>query len=326
MKSYTLLTTQRALIVIFVCALALALIPAITNAAPAAQTNQLIYIVRHGDTLFSIAQHFRITVPALMTANNLTTDYIYVGQRLVIPTTPMPTVTPPPDFTCKYTVVSKDTIYSIGYRYNKTPWYLLMQANFLYAPYIRVGQILNVPCITPEPAPFPTYTVATSDTLYSLAVRYETSVYAIALVNRIPNVNLIFVGQNLIIPYTGTVKYPPTLIPGPLTPTPTLIPGQPTLTPTPTTTTGAPAVIIMQNVRFLPNTYTVRVGELVTWRNQDTLAHTVTSGTPGNLTGFFRSQQLAPGDVFTYTFTTPGTYPYFCEIHGAQMTGTITVQ
>lgn len=326
MKSYTLLTTQRALIVIFVCALALALIPAITNAAPAPQTNQLIYVVRHGDTLFSIAQHFRITVPALMTANNLTTDYIYVGQRLVIPTTPMPTVTPPPNFTCKYTVLSKDTIYSIGYRYNKTPWYLLMQANYLYTPYIRVGQTLNVPCITPVPAPFPSHTVVASDTLYSLAVKFETSIYAIALVNRIPNVNLIYVGQNLIMPYTGTVKYP-TRIPTVVGPTATpLPPGAPTLTPTPTTTTGAPVVIIMQNVKYLPPTQTVKVGEVVTWKNQDTIAHTVTSGTPGNLTGFFRSQQLAPGGVFTYTFTTPGTYPYFCEIHGAQMTGTITVQ
>jgi len=35
---------------------------------------------------------------------------------------------------------------------------------------------------------------------------------------------------------------------------------------------------------------------------------------------------LTPQQTFSFTFTVPGSYPYFCEIHGAQMTGTITVQ
>jgi plastocyanin len=163
--------------------------------------------------------------------------------------------------------------------------------------------------------------------LFRIAVKYETSIYAIALVNGIHNPHFVYAGQTLVVPYTGTVKYPviPTITPTG-TPGATITPGGPTLTPTPTaTTTAAPAVVIMQNIAFLPNQVTIQRGASVRWENRDSVAHTVTSGAPGNLTGFFRTN-LAPGQVFTYTFSTPGTFPYFCEVYGAQMAGTVTVQ
>ncbi|MBI5303339.1 MAG: LysM peptidoglycan-binding domain-containing protein [Chloroflexi bacterium] len=323
---------SRVLFLIALVALALAFVPALITAAPSEQQpgsgGQYIYIVQPHDTLYSISRRFNTTVPALMTANNLLSEYIYVGQRLIIPTVPVTPPAPPPDFACKYTVAAKDTVFSIAYRY-QVKWYQLMQANYLYSPLIFVGQTLNVPCRTPQPAPFPIYTVVAGDNLFRIAVKYETSIYAIALVNGIHNPHLIYVGQNLVVPYTGTVKYPPipTITPTgtPGTPTPTITPGGPTLTPTPTTTTGAPAVVIMQNIAFLPPLVTIQRGASVRWENRDSVAHTVTSGTPGNLTGFFRAN-LSPGQVFTYTFGTPGTYPYFCEIHGAQMTASVTVQ
>lgn len=65
----------------------------------------------------------------------------------------------------------------------------------------------------------------------------------------------------------------------------------------------------------------VAAGTTVTWTNQDSEAHTVTSrGTESPL----HSAALSPGQTYSYTFTTPGTYTYMCTIHPF-MTATVTV-
>ena len=66
----------------------------------------------------------------------------------------------------------------------------------------------------------------------------------------------------------------------------------------------------------------VKVGTKVTWTNEDTDAHTVTSL---NSVGPLSSQALNTGQSYTYTFTKPGTYKYFCSIH-PHMVGTIVVK
>ncbi len=346
MKTTSLLTTKRALTVLAVIILLAAVIPPTIVAAPPAQGGTVIYYVHFGDTLFSISRYYGTTVPAIMAANGLTSEYIYAGQRLIIPLggsyiTPGPSVTPGPSptpgggFTCQYTVQYRDTLYSIAYRY-KTTAYALMQANYLYIPYIRVGQILNVPCVTPTPAPFPTYTVQPGDNLFRIAIRNSTTIYALAVVNGIYNPNLIYAGQTLVIAYPGSYVWPtgiPTVTPG--TPT-TPAPGVSTSTPTATATTptgggggnvcSGACSVVMRNLAYEPQTLTVTRGTTVTWLNIDTVNHTVTSGTPGNPNGIFRSQQLGGNQTFSFKFDNAGTYPYFCEIHGAQMTGTIIVQ
>ncbi len=303
------------------------LLPLDTAAAPP-KDGPSYYYVQYGDTLFSISRRYGITVPALMAANGLTSDYIYAGQRLIIPLgTPQP---PPAGFTCQYTVQRRDTVYSIAYRY-KVPWYSVMQANYLYTPYIYAGMLLNVPCVTPAPSPFPIYTVQTGDNLFRIAIRYETSIYAIALVNGIFNPNLIFVGQNLVVPYSGTVKYPtnipppptPTFTPTPITTTTVTTTSTPTATPTMTST--ASAVVVMTNLTYIPNSLTIYLGTTVLWQNTESATHTVSSGVPGALDYRFRSGPLGYQQTFTYTFATAGTYPYFSELDQG-MTGTITVQ
>ena len=78
---------------------------------------------------------------------------------------------------------------------------------------------------------------------------------------------------------------------------------------------------------FDPGSLTVAVGRTVVWRHQGSNQHTVTSGTPTTNPGaVFESGVLTNGGGFQFTFTTPGTYPYFCRVHGVAMTGTITVQ
>ena len=77
---------------------------------------------------------------------------------------------------------------------------------------------------------------------------------------------------------------------------------------------------------FDPSTLTVSPGDTVTWKNMDTVSHTVTSGNPtDNQTGtVFDSGLVKPGDTFTFTFKDAGTYHYFCQVH-PWMTGMVVV-
>ena len=72
---------------------------------------------------------------------------------------------------------------------------------------------------------------------------------------------------------------------------------------------------------FKPSTLTVPVGAAVEWHNQDGVQHSVTSDTQG----LFNSGVLNPGKKFVFTFSTPGSYDYHCNIHPG-MQGTIIVK
>jgi plastocyanin len=77
--------------------------------------------------------------------------------------------------------------------------------------------------------------------------------------------------------------------------------------------------IDINNYMFAPNKITVTQGTKVTWVNHDEVPHTIASKDKK-----FRSPALDTDDTFSYTFTTPGTYEYFCTLH-PQMVATITV-
>jgi len=76
----------------------------------------------------------------------------------------------------------------------------------------------------------------------------------------------------------------------------------------------------IDNFTFAPQQITVKAGTTVIWTNGDDIPHTVTSKT-----GVFKSKALDTGDSFSFTFTTPGTFPYFCALH-PHMTGSIVVE
>jgi plastocyanin len=72
---------------------------------------------------------------------------------------------------------------------------------------------------------------------------------------------------------------------------------------------------------------TITVGDQVTWNNTSSVPHTSTSGSNCTSNGVWDSGTLNPGATFSRTFTSAGTFPYYCAFHCAQgMTGTITVQ
>ena len=87
------------------------------------------------------------------------------------------------------------------------------------------------------------------------------------------------------------------------------------------TTAAAPAqAITIDNFMFSPMTLTVPVGTTVTWTNKDDIPHTVV-----NTDQKFKSKALDTDDSFSYTFTQPGTYEYFCSMH-PKMTAKIVVE
>jgi len=80
------------------------------------------------------------------------------------------------------------------------------------------------------------------------------------------------------------------------------------------------AEIRVDNFTFGPQTLTVPVNSMVTWLNRDDIPHVIVSDD-----GLFKSKALDTGDQYSFTFTKPGTYPYFCGIH-PKMVGKIVVQ
>ena len=84
--------------------------------------------------------------------------------------------------------------------------------------------------------------------------------------------------------------------------------------------TGGNAVAI-DNFTFEPQTLTVPTGTTVTWTNHDDVPHTVTSDDKTT----FASKGLDTDDTYSFQFTKPGTYAYFCSIHPV-MTATVIVK
>jgi len=76
----------------------------------------------------------------------------------------------------------------------------------------------------------------------------------------------------------------------------------------------------IDNFSFGPATLTVAAGTTVTCTNRDDIPHTVVSDDK-----VFKSKVLDTDEKFSYTFTKPGTYGYFCSIH-PKMTGKVVVQ
>jgi len=97
-------------------------------------------------------------------------------------------------------------------------------------------------------------------------------------------------------------------------------------------------IIMIQNYAYNPAQLTITAGTTVTWINQDSIGHTVTEGNPDSPKSasqrLFDSSHgtdganvitIPPGKSYSFTFTTPGEYDYYCIPHPF-MRGHITVQ
>lgn len=81
-----------------------------------------------------------------------------------------------------------------------------------------------------------------------------------------------------------------------------------------------PVPVKIDNFSFGPSTVTIPAGSTITWTNQDDVPHVVVSDD----NKLFKSQALDTNDRFSFTFTKPGTYNYYCAIH-PRMTATVVV-
>jgi LysM repeat protein/Tol biopolymer transport system component len=183
------------------------LVPAGALAAPEA-SGETVHVVQWGETLSLIASRYGVTVEAILVANGLADpNFIYVGQRLVIPTPGSP------GEGGRHTVAPGETLTSIAFRYGTTVAALAAANGLSETDLIYVGQVLSVPGgVSPGPVPISGgcanyHTVQWGDTLSGIAWRYQTTANALMQANDLYS-DLIYQGQRLCVP-PGGVALPP---------------------------------------------------------------------------------------------------------------------
>lgn len=158
------------------------------SASPSSGT---YYIVKKGDTLYSIASKNGLTVNELKSLNDLTSDTLTIGQSLLIDKAPSPST----DITT-YTVKKGDSLYKIAKQYNTTVSNL-MTINNLKSSNLSIGQKLKVP-VSSTTTSQNIYTVKSGDTLYSIARANNTTVSDLIAKNNL-STSTLSVGQKLLI-------------------------------------------------------------------------------------------------------------------------------
>lgn len=152
-----------------------------------------IYIVKKGDSLYSIANKYNTTVDELKRINNLTSNILSIGQVLKLPSDKASNVEKEEN-TISYTVQKGDSLYSIARKYDTTID-RIKDLNNLTTNLLSIGQVLLIPTDTNLET---TYTVKKGDSLYSIAKKYNTTVDRLKQLNNLTS-NLLSIGQILIV-------------------------------------------------------------------------------------------------------------------------------
>ncbi|OIK60963.1 peptidoglycan-binding protein [Oenococcus oeni] len=185
----------------------------VSSSSSSTSSSSKSYTVASGDTLTSIAKAYGTTVSAIATANNISNpDYIYVGEVLTIgsstSTSTSSTSSSSTSSSSKsYTVASEDTLTSIAKAYGTTVSAIATANNISNPDYIYVGEVLTIGSSTSTStsstsssstsSSSKSYTVASGDTLTSIAKAYGVSISTLAKLNNISNTNLIYAGTTL---------------------------------------------------------------------------------------------------------------------------------
>ena len=154
--------------------------------------NDDIYIVKKGDTLYSISKKLNISIDTLKALNKLNTNEIYVGQQLILSNDKN---TEEYDV---YTVKKGDSLWSISQKYNISVKELI-ELNNLNNLTLQINQKLKVPktiIIEPEENDTEIYIVEKNDTLWSISRKFNISVNELKELNNLTN-NLLSIGQEL---------------------------------------------------------------------------------------------------------------------------------
>lgn len=164
--------------------------------------NDNYYIVKSGDSLWSIGKKFGLSVNQLKDLNNLSYDNLSVGQKLLIKDT-----SSSDDVGVYYTVSNGDTLYGIAKKYDLSVDEL-KKINNLITNDLSVGQKLLVGGMEEvlENSEYDTYIVKSGDNLYSIARKYGTTVDNLKFINRLSS-NLLSVGQSILVPKSSLKVY-----------------------------------------------------------------------------------------------------------------------
>lgn len=153
----------------------------------------MTHTVQAGETLYSIARRYNLSVEALQALNHLSNDSLRIGQVLYISTSLKPQ---------KHTVQAGESLYAIARKYGLNVGQL-KQMNRLASYNLRIGQELivadgtNSPASSPPPNPKQqVHIVKVGDTLYTIAKKYKLSVEELMKFNHLRSSNL-YVGQKL---------------------------------------------------------------------------------------------------------------------------------
>ncbi len=154
------------------------------------------YTVQSGDSLYSIAKKYNVTVDQIKEKNNLTSNLLSIGQKLIIPTGEAIIEEPeePSLGGVNYVVQKGDNLYSIANKYGITVDQL-KTANNLTSNTLQIGQILLIPGTTN----YANYTVKSGDSLWKIANTYGTTVDKLKKINNLTS-DLLTIGQELLIP------------------------------------------------------------------------------------------------------------------------------
>lgn len=222
--------TQK-LSILIVLTLLFSITGGVISAQESDESGNRTHTVEAGENLSAIADFYNVSVEAIVAANGLqSANRIRRGQVLIIP----PEGALPNQVATTYTVQPGDTLESIANRYNTTVE-AIAQINGIISPsFLQVGRELTLPATggpilteettqretnqaiatpattvqptTAVPAPLVRqvvngrYTVQAGDTMFAIGRSFNVDVWSIARANGILNLNLIYVGQSLIIP------------------------------------------------------------------------------------------------------------------------------
>ena len=180
----------------------------------------LTYTVKKGDNLYNIAKKYDTTVDDIKRYNNLSTDALSIGQKLIIPCYMDDTTDDNLFNYVSYVIEKGDSLYSIAKKFGTTVD-KIKQDNNLTSDVLTVGKTLMILDNTGVSAieecygeefegvnNYIVYTVQKGDSLYSIAKKFGTTVNEIEILNNLDSTNL-SIGQELKIPGTegGSTKY-----------------------------------------------------------------------------------------------------------------------
>lgn len=142
------------------------------------------YTTKKGDTLYSIAKQYGISVEYLKDLNNMTNDDLQIGEVLIVPKTTINNQN-------TYTVKKGDTLWNISKKYNITPSEL-KEANNLDTNLINIGQELIIPDVR-------TYQIEKGDSIFNISKKFDIDMNELIDKNDLGDRSL-KLGEKIIIP------------------------------------------------------------------------------------------------------------------------------